>query len=91
MEVINGPHKGKQGEVVSVVREQNKLIIENINMVRFSCHVCASSVQVLTLCLCLLLQHHRYVKSTPVAAGRSYLSPGPIHYSNVNLVDPSIG
>lgn len=38
----------------------------------------------------MLLQHHRYVKSTPAAPGRSYLSPGPIHYSNVNLVDPSI-
>lgn len=36
------------------------------------------------------MQHHRYVKSTPAAPGRSYLSPGPIHYSNVNLVDPSI-
>lgn len=36
-------------------------------------------------------QSHRYVKSTPAAAGRSYLSPSPIHYSNVNLVDPSIG
>jgi ribosomal protein L24 len=34
VEVINGPHKGKQGQVVSVVREQNKLIVENLNMVR---------------------------------------------------------
>ncbi|RLN14328.1 hypothetical protein BBJ28_00022702 [Nothophytophthora sp. Chile5] len=71
VEVINGPHKGKQGEVVSVVRDLNKVIVENINMVRSP--------------------SHRYVKSTPVAAGRSYLSPSPIHYSNVNLVDPSIG
>ena len=31
------------------------------------------------------------MKATPAAAGRSYLSPSPIHYSNVNLVDPSIG
>lgn len=36
-------------------------------------------------------QSHRYVKATPAASGRSYLSPSPIHYSNVNLVDPSIG
>lgn len=31
--MINGPHKGKQGAVVSVIRDQNKLIVENINMV----------------------------------------------------------
>ncbi|GLE02182.1 hypothetical protein PINS_up011020 [Pythium insidiosum] len=67
VEVINGPHKGKQGQVAQVIREKNKVIVENINM------------------------HHRYVKRTPAAAGRSYLAPGPIHYSNVNLVDPSIG
>ncbi|RLN53377.1 hypothetical protein BBJ29_006289 [Phytophthora kernoviae] len=66
VEIINGPHKGKQGEVLSVVRGKNKVIVENINM------------------------SHRYVKGTPAAAGRSYLSPSPIHYSNVNLVDPSI-
>lgn len=47
------------------------------------------SLTALSLSWCT--QHSRYVKSTPVAAGRSYLSPGPIHYSNVNLVDPSIG
>lgn len=34
VEVVNGPHKGKQGAVVSVIRDQNKLIVENINMVR---------------------------------------------------------
>lgn len=34
VEVVNGPHKGKQGTVVSVVREQNRLIVENLNMVR---------------------------------------------------------
>ncbi|CCI46009.1 hypothetical protein ABG067_001533 [Albugo candida] len=67
VEVINGPHKGKQGEIVGVIRDQNKVIVENINM------------------------HHRYVKKTPMAPGRSYLAPGPLHYSNVNLVDPSIG
>ncbi|KAL4162237.1 hypothetical protein PRNP1_002784 [Phytophthora ramorum] len=67
VEIIAGPHKGTQGEVVSVVRELNRVIVENVNM------------------------SHRYVKSTPAAAGRSYLSPSPIHYSNVNLVDPSIG
>ncbi|KAG6977364.1 hypothetical protein JG688_00000384 [Phytophthora aleatoria] len=67
VEIIAGPNKGTQGEVVSVVRDLNKVIVENINM------------------------SHRYVKATPAAAGRSYLSPSPIHYSNVNLVDPSIG
>ncbi|KAJ8544487.1 hypothetical protein ON010_g11781 [Phytophthora cinnamomi] len=67
VEIVAGPHKGTQGEVVSVVRDQNKVIVENVNM------------------------SHRYVKATPAASGRSYLSPSPIHYSNVNLVDPSIG
>ncbi|TYZ57036.1 hypothetical protein PybrP1_009789 [[Pythium] brassicae (nom. inval.)] len=72
VEVVNGPHKGKQGAVVGVIRDQNRVIVENINMVPAE-------------------QHSRYVKSTPATPGRSYLSPGPIHYSNVNLVDPSIG
>ncbi|CAI5706823.1 hypothetical protein KXD40_006100 [Peronospora effusa] len=67
VEIIAGPHKGTQGEVLSVVRDKNRVIVENVKMT------------------------HRYVKATPAAAGRSYLSPSPIHYSNVNLVDPSIG
>lgn len=33
VEIVNGPHKGKQGEIVSVIRDQNKVIVENINMV----------------------------------------------------------
>lgn len=41
VEVINGPHKGKQGAVVSVIRDQNKVIVENINMV--SDHVLQSN------------------------------------------------
>ncbi|DBA01766.1 TPA: hypothetical protein N0F65_010176 [Lagenidium giganteum] len=67
VEVISGPHKGKQGHVTGVIRDQNRVIVENINM------------------------HHRYVKATAAAPGRSYLAPGPIHYSSVNLVDPSLG
>ena len=34
VEVIAGPHKGTQGEVVTVVRDMNKVIVENLNMVR---------------------------------------------------------
>ncbi|KAI9918034.1 hypothetical protein PsorP6_013126 [Peronosclerospora sorghi] len=80
VEIIAGPHKGTQGEVISVVREKNKVIVENVKMTR----VAANGI-------CGWEQTHRYVKATPAAAGRSYLAPSPIHYSNVNLVDPSIG
>ncbi|ETV96654.1 ribosomal protein L24 [Aphanomyces invadans] len=68
VEVISGPHRGKQGEVKEVIRAKNAVVLNDINM------------------------RHRYVKAKPgVAPGRIYLAPGPIHYSNVNLVDPSIG
>lgn len=33
--------------------------------------------------------HERKIPSTPMAAGRLFLAPGPIHYSNVALVDPT--
>lgn len=33
MEVINGPEKGKQGTVLKVLREQNRVIIEGVNVV----------------------------------------------------------
>lgn len=39
VEVINGPHKGKQGEIVGVIRDQNKVIVENINMVSIFEHL----------------------------------------------------
>ncbi|RLN99375.1 hypothetical protein DYB28_009444 [Aphanomyces astaci] len=68
VEVISGPHRGKQGEVKEVIREKNAVVLNDINM------------------------RHRYVKAKPgVAPGRIYLAPGAIHYSNVNLIDPSIG
>ncbi|KAG9405557.1 Plastid ribosomal protein L24 [Aphanomyces cochlioides] len=68
VEVISGPHRGKQGEVKEVIREKNSVVLNDINM------------------------RHRYVKATPgVSPGRIYLAPGPIHYSNVNLIDPSTG
>lgn len=34
VEVVNGPHKGKQGQVLGVIRDQNRVIVENLNMVR---------------------------------------------------------
>ncbi|OQR90964.1 39S ribosomal protein L24, mitochondrial [Achlya hypogyna] len=68
VEVVAGPHKGKQGVVKEVVRAKNSVILDDINM------------------------RHRYVKAKPgVAPGRIYLAPGPIHYSNVNLIDETIG
>jgi ribosomal protein L24 len=31
-----GPDKGKQGKVVKVIRSKNRLVVEGINVVRFS-------------------------------------------------------
>lgn len=33
MEVISGPEKGKQGTVLKVLREKNRVIIEGVNVV----------------------------------------------------------
>ena len=32
--VIAGEHKGSQGRVVSVIRDQNKAIVEGVNMIK---------------------------------------------------------
>jgi hypothetical protein len=34
VEVINGPEKGKQGTVLKVLRAQNRVVIEGVNVVR---------------------------------------------------------
>ncbi|KUF79234.1 hypothetical protein AM588_10000114 [Phytophthora nicotianae] len=69
VEIIAGPHKGTQGEVVKGPRLEQGY--------RGEC------------------QHGRSSRTlregNACRCGRSYLSPSPIHYSNVNLVDPSIG
>jgi large subunit ribosomal protein L24 len=32
--VIRGPEKGKEGKVLKVLRKKNRVIIENVNLVR---------------------------------------------------------
>lgn len=32
---MNGPEKGKQGTVLKVIRAQNRVVIEGVNVVRF--------------------------------------------------------
>lgn len=34
VEVVDGPEKGKQGTVLKVLRAQNRVIIEGVNVVR---------------------------------------------------------
>lgn len=34
VEVINGPEKGKQGTVLKVLRAQNRVVVEGVNVVR---------------------------------------------------------
>jgi len=87
--VISGPHKGKQGEVTEVIRKKNSVVIDGLNMVILA--YIFNSIINFNSCFCVC-QHHRWVKANPgVAPGRVYLAPGPIHYSNINLIDPSVG
>jgi large subunit ribosomal protein L24 len=64
-----GGDKGKQGEVLAVDRERNRVIVKGVNMLT------------------------RHVKQTETDRGTKQggieTSEGPIHISNVALVDPS--
>ena len=68
VEVVSpGPDKGKQGTVLKVLRDRNRVLVDGVQ-------------------LCT-----RHIKARPGQKGRSIVKPMPIHYSNVNLVDPQTG
>ncbi len=54
MEVINGPEKGKQGTVLKVLRAQNRVVIEGVNVVSSYCivHACVSVCMHPYICVC---------------------------------------
>ena len=66
--VIDGPHKGQQGEVLAVLRQQKRIIVDGVNM-RFA-H----------------LKSKYWETKAP-----TIMKPASLHYSNVNLVDPTNG
>ena len=84
--VISGRDKGKQGIVQEVVRKKNSVVVEGLNLVR------PRRLSALELTFsCVVGQCRKRVKSTPNRKGGIVLKPAPIHYSNVNLVDPVSG
>lgn len=64
VQVIEGPEKGKIGQVLAVKRKTNQIVIKDVNM------------------------HVRTKRATPVRGGFFYKTESPIHYTNVQLVDP---
>ena len=65
--VINGPETGKQGKIVGIQREHNRVHIEGVNMRR------------------------RTEKSpSPGVPGKIITYPGPIHVSNIQLIDNEV-
>jgi large subunit ribosomal protein L24 len=65
--IRSGRDAGKTGKVKKVLRKQNRLIVENCNMVK------------------------RHVRVQEGQAGGVVSMESPVHYSNVNLVDPTTG
>lgn len=64
VQVIEGPEKGKIGQVMAVKRKMNQIVIKEVNL------------------------HVRTRKSTMFRAGYFYKTETPIHYTNVQLIDP---
>ena len=94
VQVIQGPQTGQKGKVLAVIREKNRVVIENVNMV--GVHHSKSkfflfSIRV-ALCVVLFVQRNRYVKPTMDGMpGRKVVKPCSLHYSNIMLVDPTTG
>lgn len=65
--VLSGSDKGKTGKVVAVLRKQNRVVVEGVNLVNKS------------------------MRATETQKGGIIKIEQPIHYSNVNLVDPATG
>ena len=75
VQVMSGKDSGKQGRVLRVDPKRNRLFVENLNMVKRH-------------------QRPRSLKDTQrqgQAVGGVIEKEGPIHISNVMLVDPSSG
>jgi len=98
VEVINGPEKGKQGTVLKVIRAQNRVIIEGVNIVSeqrywFTYHhYCQKKGdQPLTIAPIVdnFSQRRRTEKPTMQgASGKIITYPAAINVANVNLVCP---
>jgi len=67
VQVITGKkeNKGKQGKVLKVLRKENRVVVEGVNMIT---------------------KHLRPTNTNP--DGGTQVVEGPIHVSNVMLVDP---
>lgn len=64
VQVIEGPEKGKVGQVIAVLRPTNQIVIKDVNI------------------------HIRTHRATPVRGGFFFKTESPIHYTNVQLIDP---
>jgi len=65
--VISGTSKGVKGEVLKVMREENRVLVQGVNL------------------------RTKHVKPTQSTPGGIEKQEGPIHVSNVALVDPKSG
>lgn len=36
VQVINGPHRGKQGPIAKIIKDQNRVVVKGVNMVRYN-------------------------------------------------------
>jgi large subunit ribosomal protein L24 len=65
--VIRGEDRGKEGTVIRVLRKQQRVVVDGVNLVT------------------------KHQRPTPNADGGIIRFPGPIHASNVMLLDPKSG
>jgi large subunit ribosomal protein L24 len=62
--VIAGKDKGKSGRIIRVIKKQEKLVVEKVNM------------------------RTKHIKKTSERPGEKITFEGPIHASNVMILDP---
>lgn len=67
VEILSGRDAGKTGKVKQVIRSENRVVVEGLNLVK------------------------RHVKVADGSAGGVVAVESPVHYSNINLVDPATG
>lgn len=91
VEVISGPERGKQGTVLKVLRDENRVIIEGVNVVRKGS---AGAADRLVLAGVYVragdgIQRRRTQKPSQGKPGMMITYPAALHVSRVHLIDPT--
>jgi ribosomal protein L24 len=91
VKITAGKDKGQTGTIARVLRDQNRVIVEGLNLVRSIRQRLPARLLMLALAPRKRLQVKKHIKRTKEQDGGIVTIEAPLHVSNVQVVDPVTG